>query len=217
MPRDTHRLPDLPAITLHVARDRGAEAGLSGGFLNLRRLELVATYPSGIASAPFKYDVATRASLDAVVMLAHYRDDEGEVVVYLRSAIRPPVALREIEPFDDGRLWEAPAGLIDPGEDARTAAARELDEELGVKVDPSALQDLGPWSYPTPGVIGERHVFFHVEVDPRALREPAGDGPLEREASVCAIRLRDALERARLGELRDAKTELALRRLAELP
>jgi len=216
VPRDTHRIPPLPAITVHVARDRGAEVGLSGGFLNLRRLELVATYPSGLTSAPFKYDIATRHALDAVVMLAHYRDADGQRLVYLRSAIRPPVALREIEPFDEGGLWEAPAGLIEPGEDPRAAAARELDEELGAKVDPSDLEDLGPWSYPAPGVIGERHVFFHVEVDPRALREPEGDGPLEREASLCAIPLSAALDHARQGALRDAKTELALRRLAEL-
>ncbi len=33
------------------------------------------------------------------------------------------------------QLWELPGGLIDPGENARSAAARELAEEAGALVD----------------------------------------------------------------------------------
>jgi ADP-ribose pyrophosphatase len=76
---------------------------------------------------------------------------------------------------------------------------------------------LGAWTYPAPGIIGERHVFFHVEVDPSARRDPPGDGSaLERAAEIVSIPLDEALALARSGNLRDAKTELALRRLAEV-
>jgi ADP-ribose pyrophosphatase len=114
-------------------------------------------------------------------------------------------------------LWELPAGLVEPSEDPAAAAAREIEEELGFVVSASAMQALGPWTFPAPGIIGERHVFFHVEVDPLARGTPSEDGSaLERGAAILAIPIGEALEHARQGNIPDAKTELGLRRLAEL-
>jgi ADP-ribose pyrophosphatase len=108
------------------------------------------------------------------------------------------------------------AGLIEPGESPRVAGARELLEEIGVAAHPEELRELGPYSYPAPGIIGERHVFYHVEVDPTSRVTPTEDGSaLERGATIVAVGLDDALALARAGRLRDAKTELALRRLVE--
>jgi ADP-ribose pyrophosphatase len=216
VPGDPRELPPLPDIRLEIARDRTPGASASGGFLNVRRVELIARYPDGTSSEPFSYDTGSRRALDAVVVVAHAKN-EGETLVYLRSAVRPPLALREVPPFVDPGMWECVAGMIDPGEEPRDAAVRELEEELGAKVPADAMFELGPWAYPAPGMIGERHVFFHVEVDPGALGTPGEDGsPLERCARVIAIPLKEALAHARAGRLRDSKTELALRRLAEL-
>jgi ADP-ribose pyrophosphatase len=208
-------LPPLPRIQLRVARDRTEESRASGGFLNVRRLDLVAESPRGEKSGPFAYDIATRSSLDAVIMAAHHVQG-GERRVFMRSAVRPPLVLRPIPPASDGALWELPAGLVDPGEVPRDAAARELAEELGFDVEPATLRDLGPATFPAPGFIAEMHHFFHVEVDPRRRRTPSEDGSvLERDALIVDIGLAEALEQCRSGHLRDAKTELALRRLAE--
>jgi len=59
-----------------------------------------------------------------------------------------------------GRSWDVPGGHIDPGEDARSAAAREVAEETGFLVAPGALTLVGwqrftlhqmpPPSYPYP-------------------------------------------------------------------
>jgi ADP-ribose pyrophosphatase len=213
--RDVRPLPAPPEIRLAVARDRTAESRASGGFLDVRRLDLVAHYPDGTESAPFAYDVAARTALDAVVIAACFVES-GEVHVFLRSAVRPPCALRPIPPAHGGSLWELPAGLIEPGEDPAQCAARELGEELGFAAQARDMRPLGGWTFPAPGMIGEHHVFFQVDVDPSARREPSEDGSaLERAAAIVSLPVREALEHCRRGTIRDAKTELALRRLRE--
>jgi ADP-ribose pyrophosphatase len=211
------RLPDLPALRLVVATDRSAEARALGGFLDVHRLELRVVYPDGTESRPFPYDVAARAALDAVVIAACYVQ-AGVTYVYLRSAFRPPCALRPIPPAHGGGLWELPAGLVEPGEEPAACAARELAEELGFDASAADMRPLGPWTFPAPGMIGERHLFYTIDVDPAARKEPTEDGSaLEQGAAIVALSIADALEDCRRGDIRDAKTELALRRLAETP
>lgn len=209
-PRAT--LPEAPKVELETVRE--TRHG-DGGFLVLRRTELVAV-AAGTRSRSFAYDTVDRASIDASVMAVHHVA-EGRVWVWLRSSLRPPVALHErhaaaLSPV----LWELPAGLVDDGESPRAAAAREIAEELGFDVAESAVLDLGPASHPAPAMIGELHYFFHVEVDPKTRTEPAGDGSaLEAGAVVVAVPLDEALAACRRGDIRDEKTELALRRLAD--
>lgn len=206
-------LPQVPKVELDVVADRSEERH---GFLSLKRYDLVVA-KDGNRSATFSYDIVDRRALDAAVMVAHHVGADGTPWVYLRTAIRPPVALRRIEPLSSGVLWELPAGLIEPGEEPRAAAARELDEELGFDVQPDEMQPLGGWSFPAPGFIGEMHWFFHVRVDPSRRKDPGGDGsPLEEAARIVSIPLATALAACRAGEIRDAKTELALVRVAAL-
>jgi len=47
-----------------------------------------------------------------------------------------------------GGFYAFPGGQLDPHEDARVCAARELHEETGVTVDPSTLTDVGRWVTP---------------------------------------------------------------------
>ena len=207
------KIPDLPKITLDVLDDVKRPDG--GKYLRLRHPEVALDYPSGARSEAFVYDMIVRDALDAVVVVAHFGSEDG-TMVYLRSAVRPPVRLRNVPPAYDGSMWEVVAGLIEPGEDAAVAAARELEEELGAAVEASAMIPLGGATFPAPGVIGERHVYFHVEVDPTKLQKPAEDGSaLEREARIVSVLLDDALAWIRDGQIFDAKTEIALRRLKE--
>lgn len=200
-------LPELPKVALDVVADRSDERE---GFLTLQRYELALG-----GGRSFRYDIVTRRALDAAVMAAHHLDASGAPCVYLRSAVRPPVVLRDAP--SAGALWELPAGLIEPGEAPDAAAARELEEELGFVVRADAMQPLGPSAFPAPAFIAERHHFFHVRVDPGTRREPGGDGsPLEEGAHVVSVPLERALAACRAGEVADAKTELALRRLAEI-
>jgi ADP-ribose pyrophosphatase len=208
-------LPPVPKIELSIVRDRSADAKATGGFLNLRRLELVAHFPDGTSSAPFPYDIATRACLDVVAIVPHYVEG-GIRYVYLRSSLRPPLAFRADAPPSGGVAWELPAGLIDEGETPAEAAARELEEEIGFHLVAEAMKPLGPTTYPVSGMCGESHTLFETEVDPARRGVPSEDGsPLERGAAVVAVPLAEALDHCRTGAIRDAKTELALRRLAE--
>lgn len=206
-------LPDPPPIVL---RQTGEDERPEPGFLELRRVELVAHYPDGTESEPFSYDIVRRRCLDAAIVCAHFLR-EGTRHVVLRSCIRPPAASRPMAPAHDAMFWELPAGLIEPGENPRVAAARELYEEVGAKLEPSALRELGPWMFPVPGMIGEVHAYFHAEVDPAALHPPPGDdSPLEYGAALVMLPLREALEHCMSGRIRDLKTEVGLRRLRDL-
>lgn len=201
----------MPALALELLGDRSTERE---GFLSLKRWDLALVTNGETKSSPFRYDMVDRRALDAAVMAAHFRVG-GAPHVYLRSSVRPPVALRSVEPKFEPVLWELPAGLIEPGEDPTLAAARELEEELGFTMRADQMSPLGPWSFPAPGFIGEMHWFYHVEVDPKARREPSGDGsPLEEAARIIEVPLDDALRACAAGEIRDAKTEIALFRLS---
>lgn len=218
----------LPPPPPHTLLLQEAPEPSTPPFVRVRRQVFRLRFADGTLSDGFVYDTVERSRLDAVVIAAHHRDASGRRHVYLRTALRPPVATRPLEarPVPEkpelGSLWELPAGLVE--EDERSpeglvrCAARELHEELGFTVEPDRLLPLGPSSFPAPGMIGERHFYFHVEVDPGARAVPAEDGsPLERHAAIVLAPLDELLALARIGGLEDAKTELGLRRLAELP
>ena len=213
----------FPKIQLELVEELSPPQ--QAGFLRLVRRRYRARYPDGSESAPFIYDAVERDAIDAVVIVAHFVQD-GLPWIYLRSALRPPLTLRDRthsplpEEACDGNLWELPAGLVELNERTATgvahAAQRELAEELGFEVDVGALAPLGPSTFPSPGFVAERHFFFEVRVDPGARREPALDGSaLEHFGKVIALPLREALDLCRTGAIEDAKTELGLRRLLE--
>ena len=219
-------LPPFPRIDLHVVADVTAGSRPDEGFIRVRRRKLALTLPDGTRTAEFAYDEAQRRLLDAVAIAVHYVGEDGARYVLLRSALRPPAFLRprEVWPLEErptlGHLWEVPAGLVEESERSeeglRICAARELEEETGVVLSPEKLLPLGGPCFPTPGLIGEKIFFYHCEIGPGKRPDPQGDGPLEQAASVIDVRLSDALDLARRGELEDMKTELAIRRLVDL-
>lgn len=217
-------LPPLPKIELSEEEDLTPPQ--PNGFMRLRRRR-ARLERDGIRSDAFIFDSVERAALDAVVVVPHHRGPDGRLRVWLRSAFRPAVAMRPTDkrPFPEpatlGQFWEVVAGLLEPDEisveGTARCAARELDEELGFAIEPARFQPLGPSAFPAVGIIAARYHFFHVEVDPARRGTPSEDGSvLEQEALVADIPLEEALDMLRVGGIEDAKTEIALRRLAEI-
>lgn len=216
-PHERWTAPSLPIVEVSKPRD-----GAGPGFLALLRRQLQITYPNGEKSAPFPYDEVDRAALDAVVIAAYFFQ-KGRLWIYLRSAIRPPLAFRRCaaaDPLATGASWELPAGLIEADESGEAgvlqAAARELREELGFSAKAADFHSLGEAVIPCGGIIAEQQFFVRLEVTPGERTDPSLDGsPLEEFGKIIAVPVQEALQECRDGIISDSKTEIGLRRLWE--
>ncbi|WP_448649496.1 NUDIX hydrolase [Pseudomonas corrugata] len=88
------------------------------------------------------------------------------------------------------RAFMQPGGKIEPHEQPVQALARELEEELGLTIDPAQARYLGPFSAPAanePGFVVQAEVFLltidtavlpAAEIEEVRWINPAGDGGL---------------------------------------
>jgi ADP-ribose pyrophosphatase len=83
-------------------------------------------------------------------------------IVALTPDGRFPI-VRQFRPALEAFTWELPAGLVEPGEDAAAAAARELQEETGLTA--RRVQRLGSYAPCTARLSNRVHSFF-VETGP---------------------------------------------------
>jgi ADP-ribose pyrophosphatase len=99
----------------------------------------------------------------------------------------------------DGYIWEIPAGKLDTGEDPLQCAARELQEEVGLRA--GELVRLGV-IFTAPGFCDERiHLFLARQLTATA---PRLDD--DEVLSVSRIPLPQVLDMIRSGVIQDAKT-----------
>jgi ADP-ribose pyrophosphatase len=84
----------------------------------------------------------------------------GAVAVLIRNAAGEVLLVRQFRLAVRQRLWELPAGKLDPGERPLRAAKRELAEETGCRARSwRKLLEL----YPSPGFCDERLVAYFAE------------------------------------------------------
>ncbi len=100
-------------------------------------------------------------------------------------------------------VYEIPAGKLDKGEEPIVAAARELEEEAGLRAKKLELLYV---MYPTPGYTNEKiHIYQATEVETGTVHLDEGE-----YLDVEYIPLEKVKEMLKKGEIRDAKTIIAL-------
>jgi ADP-ribose pyrophosphatase len=103
-------------------------------------------------------------------------------------------------------ILELPAGKLEPGEDPRVAAGRELEEETGyTAADLTKLSSI----YTSPGFCDEElHIFLATGLAP----SPGGTRREEGEFSMSTVKvpLSEASAMIERGEIRDGKTIVGL-------
>jgi ADP-ribose pyrophosphatase len=111
--------------------------------------------------------------------------------------------LRQFRYAAGGYLYEIPAGKLDAGESPEECAARELREETGCTAE--RIEHLFT-SFTTPGFTDEQiHTFMAVGIT-------HGNAATEADEflEVETVHLSRALHMIQVGEIRDAKTALAI-------
>lgn len=147
--------------------------------------------------------------VDAVAALIVNRDTG---MVMLVDQYRAPVAGKDT----DGVLTEAPAGMVDRGEDWEGALKREVEEEtgyvLGIDRATGKLKDceLIADFFPSPGGSSERIRLYYVTVDSNTPRKKGGGLPEEEESvEPTTMPVDDLIKALDDGKLRDGKTIIA--------
>jgi ADP-ribose pyrophosphatase len=143
------------------------------------------------------------------------REESGQEII--RDVVQHPGGAGGVALFADGRialvrqyrhpagrdLLEIPAGKIDAGETPETCAAREIEEELGVRV--GRIEKLAEF-YSTPGFCAEKlFVYLATELTPSTQKLDH-----DEEVEIVYMTLDEAWQLVERGEIEDAKTIIAL-------
>jgi ADP-ribose pyrophosphatase len=135
---------------------------------------------------------------------------EREIILHPGAVVMIPmldpetVCLIRVHRWAAGeRLWEVPAGTLDPGETPEQTALRELREETGYT--PGKLTRLAEW-WVSPGIFTERmHLYLCEELTPGS-QDLMPDEWIEPHP----VPWSQAMDMVARGEIQDAKTMIAL-------
>ncbi|HEU4686256.1 MAG TPA: NUDIX hydrolase [Nitrospira sp.] len=113
------------------------------------------------------------------------------------------VLVRQFRHAAGGPIYEIPAGKLNPGEDPKLCAERELEEEVGYR--PSRLEFLSS-IFTAPGFTDEVIHLYRASGLTKSRQRLDPDEVLE----VVELPLAEAIAMVRRGVIRDAKTIVGL-------
>ena len=134
-----------------------------------------------------------------VELIAH----PGAAAVVPFKDDRTVIMIRQYRHAVGGYIYEIPAGKLQPGEDPRDCAKREVEEEIGYKVD--TLEPLVSF-LTTPGFTNEIiHIFSGKDLTP-GTQNLGADEVLE----IIELPLARTMDLIKDGTINDAKTIIGL-------
>ena len=172
--------------------------------------------PIPVRSSRVAYDGRIFQAIIEQVRLPHRDADStveivahaGSVVVAAMPTPATVMLVRQYRHPARDWLWELPAGSIDPGEDAATAARRECHEELGLIA--GEVEPLGAM-WPLPGYCTEFMTFFRVtHARPPAKGDADAHQDEDEDIEAREFTLAEVRRMVLDGEIRDLKTAAAL-------
>jgi len=127
------------------------------------------------------------------------------VVLPLDESRRTPHVLleRQYRYAAGQRMWELPAGRVDPGENHLAAAKRELIEETGYR---ASRWEKALYFFVSPGFLDESMTVYLARGLHKGVAEPEED----ERITVRFFPLRQAVQMAMTGKIIDAKTIASL-------
>jgi ADP-ribose pyrophosphatase len=141
-----------------------------------------------------EHQVETVRHRPSVVLLPMQDDDHVILIRQYRHSIRR-------------QIWELPAGSLNPGEAAESAARRECEEEIALV--PGQIERLRG-IFPAPGFCDEELIYFRVS----DLRPPPPDSPHrpdpDEDIEPHVFTIVEARAMAARGEIIDLKTAFGL-------
>ncbi len=153
---------DLRAIGPVMARQEGALLAYARGLMHWhRRHRFCGACGSETESRRGGH---LRACLDAACGLQHFPRTDPAVIMLVHDGERCVLGRQKIWPPG---MHSTLAGFVEPGESLEEAVAREIEEEVGLKLDLAeiAYQSSQPWPFPSSIMLG-----FHARAEAAALK-----------------------------------------------
>lgn len=212
---------------ISIIEDITSKSRCDKGFVRLRRLKVRHRYADGSESALYPCDIVELPSIDAVVAVIFWVDQDRRIQIGLRTNIRPAVYFRKDHPVKtrrNGKLYLYLLELVAGGVECRDLdegglrqrVLQEVYEEAGFRCSYEQVIPLGGGTFSSPGISAEKLFFFALQIDPKEQEPPPGVGhPMVETSEVRFVELSDALAMCHKGEIEDTKTEVGIRRLAD--
>lgn len=148
------------------------------------------------------------------VVLPNGHEHQIEVVRHPPSIVLIPmhddrhvILIRQYRASIRRELWELPAGSVDEGETAETAAVRECEEEIGLV--PRKVERIRGL-FPTPGFCDEELIFFRVSEFQPPPADSAHRPDDDEDIAPQVFTVAEAKAMAERGDIIDLKTAYGL-------